>query len=283
MKKLKIDSNDEELSNLFHWALEQLQDDLHALHMPLIGIGVGMAGLINPDTGSIMQSIPLGIEKPYPFVQKVRTCSNIPVFIENDANCCCWDEMIRSQRKRSQNFLFVLAEDRFHSRESTSPRIGFAVGMGVVIHGKVLRGDNYSAGEFKSILWNSKNVNQFSIDDERISNPEKYPDTIYAVIHELASHVAFLVNLLNLSLVVLGGGIQKYGNKVLDAINQEIKKNYSYPDQGSCEVCFVDDGEYAVALGAGGLFLEHLFSVDPLGEDVSGKGYEMFQSLIAQP
>lgn len=281
VKTINTAEEEDDLKGLFSLAIDGLSDQIEKTGLKLIGIGVGLSGLIDPDRGLIMRSIPLDIDTPYPFIEMIEPIVKLPVLIDNDANCCCWDEMVRSHRERYENFLFVLAESRTHSRIQKEARIGLAVGMGLVIHGKVLRGSDYSAGEFKSILWQDQNTNQFSVPDSFIADPQTYQEAIEKITSELASHVAFLVNFLDLSLVVLGGDLQQYGSKLIETFEREIRRNWSYPNQGNCEVSFVNDNQYAVALGAAGMFLERLFSVDILEEERSDSpcGYELFRSL----
>jgi predicted NBD/HSP70 family sugar kinase len=285
-KKILLERENERLEQVFERALHILQKDINNTKMPLIGIGLGLSGIINPVTGEIIQSIPLDIHQKYPLAERISHLVNIPIFLDNDANCCCWEEMVCSGRDRHDNFLFVLAEDRFHSVSRESRRIGFAVGLGLVIHGEVLRGVDFSAGEFQSILWQPGNTSQFSFTDDIMAEPEKYPDAITATIQELAANVAFLTNILNVSRVVLGGGLEKYGNLPLKIFTQEIQKNWSYPNQGSCEICMVHNGEYAVATGAAAMFLEKLFTIPRATTDQENSetdeptGFELFQRLL---
>jgi hypothetical protein len=163
--------------------------------------------------------------------------------------------------------------------------MGFAIGFGIVIHGQVLRGADYSAGEFQSILWVPGNTSQFSISDTMMAEPEMYPEARTSTIHELAAHVAFLANTLDLSLIVIGGGLEKYGTEPLSILQNEIEKNWSYPDQVKCELCMVKNGEYSVASGAASMYLERLFSFSPIPVEIDAlpphklRGYELFQYL----
>ncbi|MBI9096507.1 MAG: ROK family transcriptional regulator [Sphaerochaeta sp.] len=267
MRSFLLQRENERLEQVFERALKDVRQDIEDTHMPLIGIGLGLSGIINPITGEIIQSIPLDIHQRYPLLERIRHLVDVPIFIDNDANCCCWEEMVCSGRDRYDNFLFVLAEDRFHSVSLESRRIGFAVGLGLVIHGEVLRGLDFSAGEFQSVLWKSGNTSQFSFTDDVMAEIEKYPDAINDTIQELAVNVAFLTNVMDVSRVVLGGGLEKYGDLPLQIFAQEIEKNWSYPQQGSCEICMVQNGEYAVAIGAAAMFLEKLFTVPRTSSD----------------
>ncbi len=283
-KKIVFEQSKEPLDELFFKAMEELSQEIEKCKLPLIGIGIGFSGLVDPEAGVIRKSIPLDIKTPYPFIEKVRERYQVPVLIDNDANCCCWDEMVSSNRNRSENFIYVLAEDRLHSRSKASSRISFAVGFGLVLNGELLHGYEYSAGEFKSILWKDGNTNQFSISDEIMAAPEKFPNAIKNTIHELASHVAFLSNVLNLSLVVVGG-LDHYGEEVLNIFSEEIQHNWSYKNQNIYKVCLAHNGAFAVSSGAAGMFLERMFTMRSSTATKEGihsslmSGYEMIRNL----
>jgi predicted NBD/HSP70 family sugar kinase len=285
MQQIALERDSEPLEQVFLKAMEVLGPAIAQTGIPLIGIGIGLSGLIDPVEGVIIKSIPLDIAAPYPLLDRIQPLVDVPIFIDNDANCCCWEEMVTSGRDRYDNFIFVLAEDRFHSVNRDSSRMGFAVGFGLVIHGEVLRGADYAAGEFQSILWKPGNTSQFSISDEIMAEIEKHPQAIEKTIHELASHVAFLTNVLDLSRVVIGGGLVRYGDSPLAIFSSEIEKNWSYPNQVNCEICMVHDGEYAVAIGAAAMYLERMFTLPAISAENTEdgteqlQGYEMFQHL----
>lgn len=286
MKKITLERNHNDLDTVFIKAFKEVGEEISSTGMPLIGIGIGVSGLVNPVTGEIIQSNPLDIYSPYPLLEKISSHVEVPISIDNDANCCCWEEMICSGRDRYQNFIFVLAEDRFHNIKKDSRRMGFAVGFGLVVHGKVVRGADFSAGEFQSVFWKPENASQFSISDDIMAEPEKYPESINETIQELAANTAFLVNSLDVSRVVLGGGIEKYGSRTIETFRKEIEKNWSYAHQVNCEICMVHNGDFAVAAGAAAMYLEKLFSLPALhveGSDAESSemsGYDLFQSLM---
>jgi predicted NBD/HSP70 family sugar kinase len=285
MRKIVLEEAPASLGAVFQETLKKLDDDIRSAALPLIGIGIGVSGIVNAREGIIYQSNPLDIRQPVAFYDEISGTVPVPVFIENDANCCCWEEMVCTSRERQPNFIFVLAEDRFHKVNRSDGRIGFAVGLGIVVNGTLIRGNDYSAGEFQSIFWKQGNLSQFSIDDGVMMHFDQHPEAIATAVQELAANVAFLANSLDVSKVVLGGGIEKYGSKVVNAIQQAIEANWSYPNQITCDVHLNEAGEYVVAAGAAAMFLEKLFSLPPLQVETAEEdpaelvGYDLFESL----
>ena len=141
----------------------RVREELRRSEVPLLGIGVGVSGVVHPENGLIRYSIPLQLEDPFDFRGQIAQGYDLPLFLENDANACAWGELAFHRSKRLRDFLFVLAEfrdvrDRSRYHEKT------AVGMGIVIGGRVHYGHSYSAGEFRSVFCTPECRGQFSLD-----------------------------------------------------------------------------------------------------------------------
>jgi predicted NBD/HSP70 family sugar kinase len=225
---------------------------------PLLGIGVGLSGVVNPQRALIRYSIPLRIEEPWDFQETVANGYDLPVFIENDANACAWGELAFQRSKRLRDFVFVLSEFRdVNGPRRPHERIG--VGMGLAIGGRVHHGRAYSAGEFRSVLCTPENTGQFSLSEEDSLRVVDDPQVFARFLRELARNVAMLVNTLNLEHVFLGGDIERFRERVAPVMSEEIQRNWPYADQVQCRVAFSSMGEKAVAYGAAGLVLQRLF------------------------
>jgi predicted NBD/HSP70 family sugar kinase len=211
---------------------------------------LGIAGIIDSGSGVIEQSNPLNIERETRFYEEIAGLLDVPVTIENDANCCCWGELAFRKTERHGSFAFVLGEFR-KGRTSGQEYWGVAVGMGLVLDGKVRHGEKFSAGEFKSILWREENSSQFSLSDDEARRIKDDAAVRSKVIRELSAHVAFLVNTLNLTCVVVGGEMAKYKDEIVEVLREEIRRNWSYENEVECAIEFAALGDLAVAYGAG--------------------------------
>lgn len=262
-----IDFRGRDPSETFLSLLEEVQKEARDIRLPLVGVGVGLAGIVDAERGVIVQSNPLTIREPLPFRAAVAERIGVPVLIENDANCCCWGELAFRKTARHRSFCFVLGEFR-KGRTTGEEYWGIAVGMGFVLDGKVYCGEDFSAGEFQSILWKPTNHGQFSVDDADSRRIKSDPAVLTGVLRELAAHVAFLVNILNLKSVVIGGELAGYREELTALLKEEIQRNWSFEDTVSCSIEFAALGENAVAYGAAGMFLEHFFSVPEVGDSL---------------
>ncbi|HEY9595465.1 MAG TPA: ROK family transcriptional regulator [Spirochaetia bacterium] len=254
---------------------------MEGLSLPLIGIGVGIAGIIDPYAGAIVQSNPLDIHERVDLEAQIATTRNVPVLIENDAKCCCWGELAFRKRERHTNFMFVLGEFR-KGRTSDPGYWGVAVGFAFVLNGRVYHGEDFSAGEFQSILWEEGNQGQFSVHDDESRRVKEDPAVRSRIFTELSAHIAFLVNTLNLTSVVIGGEIASYRQDLAATLQREIQRNWSYENEVRCSIEFAAFGDRAVAYGAAGMFLERFFSVPDVVETPERSAARKIGALYAQ-
>lgn len=244
----------------FRTVIAAVQGDIDAQSAPLLGVALGLSGLVDPYSGIILRSNPLNIFEPVEFRKEAEAFLNVPLLLENDANCGCWGELAAGGSRRLQNMLYLLGEFR-EPRAAKREGHTLAVGMGFVLDGHVRHGSHYSAGEFQSVLWRDGNSSQFSLRDKEILQSASDSGVRERVLRELAMHVGLAVNLLDLTSVVVGGDIVRDRDTIRAIFEAEIQRNWSYSNEVDCEVLFSDMGEYAVAFGAAAMFVEHLFSV----------------------
>jgi len=262
--------------------LDQFSHTLDELHpfineFNIAGISLGLSGVINTREGTIYHSMPFGIHSPYPLVEEASRMAGVPVLIENDANCCCWGDLAGQKSQREENSLFLLSE--FRDVDVHSPgRQSLAVGLGLILGGLVHYGKDFSAGEFTSVIRNGEGPGQFSLPPEILGRSWGDPKTVLPVIEEISRNIAFLVNVLNLSRVVVGGVLEEYSQQVRQSLSDCINASWPYGNTVSCQIEFSEYGEYTVAYGAAGFFLEQLFGL-PDVESPDGRGWQFLQNL----
>lgn len=263
-----IDLNSQTVVDAFVSIYRRFRPRLESFGMPLIGAGVGLSGIVNSAEGVVHASNPLEIFEPIHFYDEAarKIDLDVPVIIENDANCCCFGELVFQPTERHENFVFVLGELRKHSIKLDNYRI-MAIGLGIVLNGEVHYGTDYSAGEFRSVLHHEENVNQFSITDEEARRFLSDSVVDEKIITELSQNIAFLVNTLNLSKVVLGGPIETLRETIVPILERRIEQHWAYPNNVECAITFSRLGEMSVAFGAAAMFLEHLISIPEVSAD----------------
>jgi hypothetical protein len=240
-------------------ACAQLQQRARQIGLNLLGIGCGLPGIVDPVRGVLVQSIPLGVLDEEPIVQRLGPALGRPLFVDNDAHCCCWGELTCA-RDGAANFLFVMGEWRRAPHQVGA--LLTAIGIGVVLNRTVHYGRGFSAGEFRSVEWRPGNTSQFSLTDDQIAAARTDPALHRAMVRELARNTAVVVHILNLDRLYLGGSFDRQDLEIQAIFTEEIRRNWTYPTAPMCEVEFSTHGELAVVYGAAGLILERAFA-DP--------------------
>ncbi len=100
--------------------------------LPVIGIGVAVAGSVDSQGSGIVDSYQLGWNK-VPVGPTLRRILNLPVLVENNVNALAVAERLFGLGREFDNFLTVT--------------IGTGVGAAIVMDGAVLRGGSGGAGE----------------------------------------------------------------------------------------------------------------------------------------
>lgn len=123
----------EEIETTFKSIIEKYENDVDT-------IAFSTCGAVNNQNTGIVGSTG-NIAKEYPSM-KFQELSDKPVFVENDANCAAWAEY---KIGASQN-----------TTVSVMITLGTGVGGGIIINGKLLKGQNGAAGEMHFKMSNQK-------------------------------------------------------------------------------------------------------------------------------
>ena len=157
---------------------------------------------------------------------------------------------------------------------SDSLPTGPVFGFGLALKGTVHHGEDYSAGEFRSVFNPANSSCQLNLKPgERklfVSDPELRRRTF----RELAGNIALVVNVLNLKKVILGGFFHGFKESYEDIFREEIVKNGSYPDLVNVSVRLSAHGAFAVPFGAASFILEKIFNISgEFGSEFLSTGY----------
>lgn len=95
-------------------------------------IGIGTPGIANSSTGIIEYSCNLGFNNT-PMVEYIKSSTNLPAFIENDANAAAYGEYVAGAAKEAKDAVCIT--------------LGTGVGGGIVVDGKIYSGSNFAGAE----------------------------------------------------------------------------------------------------------------------------------------
>ena len=110
-----------------------LLDEARLPQTKLLGVGVGLAGIVDSRRGMLLTSPYLGW-RDLPLRDRIQEKLQVPVYVDNDVNTLTQSEKWFGSGQGVDNFIVLT--------------VGRGIGMGLVINGQFYRGANGGAGEF---------------------------------------------------------------------------------------------------------------------------------------
>lgn len=241
-------------------------------------IGIGNPGIVDREKGILLEANNIGFEN-VPAREYLREhIADVPVLVENDANCAALGEFYKAQN--SKNFVFVT--------------LGTGIGGGVIINGKLFTGANGAAGELGHIVthvngrqcscgrkgcWETyasvtgliKTTKEHRAEIKGISPDEEITGrTVFDLarkgdtaaerirdmwIEEISIGIVDMINIFQPDELVIGGAISKEGSVLLDPITDYVEKNAFSSDKiGRSKVVISRVGGDAGIVGAALLY-----------------------------
>lgn len=116
---------------------ELVEKLLAASSAPLLGLGIGTPGLVNPRAGIVRQAVNLQWQE-LPLRDLLESRFNLPVYIANDSQAAAFGEFVFGVGRNERNLILV--------------KVGQGVGAGIVLNGQPFYGDGFSAGEIGHVV-----------------------------------------------------------------------------------------------------------------------------------
>ncbi len=212
----------------------------------VLAAGVGAPGPADPEQGTISGAVNIGWPNGYPLKKLLEEAIELPVFIENDANCAALGEMWRGAGSGTGDVVCVT--------------LGTGVGGGVVSRGMIITGVNGSAGEIGHITVVPENgflcncgkkgcletvasatgiVNLYKAEGKEAPDARTVFEFAAAgdeaakrVIDRCAFYLGLAIgniaNTVNPAKVVVGGGVSEAGEALLLPLEQYVKQ-FTFP------------------------------------------------------
>ncbi|MEW5799599.1 MAG: ROK family protein [Bacteroidota bacterium] len=265
--------------------IKSLLNDTTFSETKLVGVGVGVQGLIDYKTNTLIvshnkkswegQSLSTELEKNF----------KVPVYIENDVKALTLCEYLLGAAKGVKNSVYVF--------------VGDGLGAGIMINGHLHRGFTSSAGEigytelepqsfykeqyplmyngqviFGQILTDANIVQSYKR-NARIQSSEELSVTAVAnramqgdqiarsIIEECTSLLSILcihlINTLNPEMIIIGGKLAQCCPLVIDLVREKIHKDLLSVPAEAVRIKAGAYGEGGIALGATSLVLFEMF------------------------
>jgi len=219
-------------------------------------IGVGVPGIVDPDTGIIYDIINLPAWETIPLRDILEGRYSIPVHLNNDANCFAKGEYIYGAGKAYNNFVGL--------------SIGTGLGMGIIIERKLHNGLFFGAGEIGMVTYKDSIIEYYvsSLFFERNFNATAKELSLLATqgdatalqaYREFGLHLGNAINNINYMIapeaIVLGGSISK-AFPLFKKSMEETLKTFAFPKQTEHLVIEVSGVNGIAVLGAAALCID---------------------------
>jgi glucokinase len=243
-------------------------------------VGVGVPGLVNPQTGRVVISSDLPSVVRGDLRAELSQATGLPVVLDNDANAGALGEFTVGAGRGSRNMFYVT--------------IGTGIGGALLLGGKLWRGASGFAGEFGHITIDSEGIECVCGNIGCLETVASAPNivrrtherlmrdstsslsrlglnknfTAADIAHEarggddfaammmartgrfIGTAIAAVINLLNPERVVLGGEVMDAGELILEPIIREAGRRSFQPCFESTQILAATLGHDAIPIGA---------------------------------
>jgi len=242
--------------------IERVVQDSNLSTQQLKGIGIGSPGPLDLKKGMILEAPNLPTLHRFPLKQTLESYFNLPVAINNDANC------------------FVLGEACFGSARHASivcgATLGTGFGCGIVIDRKIFEGSTGTAAEVWRSPYADHNFEEYGSARaitriyQQITDQEWEAREIFAFAQEndqdaiaawseygvhLGKILAIITNLLDPDIIVIGGSVSHAWQFFFNSMIENLHDNINQAPREHLQIVRAALGDNAGLLGAAALLL----------------------------
>jgi glucokinase len=272
-------------------AIDDKLVELNEKKTKLAGIGMGAPGPINYETGVVLNVVNLGWQDNFPLQESLHSLTGLPVAIENDANCAALGEMWNGAGKGTSDLVCVTLGTGVGGGVIANGNIvrGINGAAGEIGHitsipfggapcncgksgcletiasatGIVRLAENELAnpeykGQLAVIFSESGKVTAKDVFDSARNGDELANKVLNEVTFHLGFALANIANTLNPEMIVLGGGVSRAGDILLDQIKANFSKFTFSAARDTTNLSLATLGNDAGAIGAAWLIKNKL-------------------------
>ncbi len=275
------------LTGVIHRLIDQTDTSVH----PILGIGVGMHGPVDPYRGMSIFAPHLNLRN-VPIKQTLEQSLALPVEVENDVRVLTLGESWFGQGKGISDFICVY--------------VGAGVGAGIILQNRLYHGPSYTAGEMghatididgprchcgnngcleafvsesaiaaraaqairagaKSLVGDGAEGDRQQITADMVLRAAQQGDELAIRVladtgRYLGIGLANLINTLNPSRIILCGSVAKAGRFVLDTLHETVRRRSLQSPAQAVSIVTSELGPHAIEIGAATLFLHQMFT-----------------------
>ena len=241
----------------------EIMNDLNSLigkflNDKIAGIGIGVPSLVDPEKGIVYDATNIPAWKEVHLKEQIETKHNIPVYVNNDANCFVMGEKYFGKGKEYKNIVGLI--------------IGTGLGSGLVFNNNLYAGENCGAGEFGMIPFREHDFeyycsgqffeNVYGTSGEEIKQRAEYGDAeALRIFAQFGSNLGEAIKVIMLAvdpeILILGGSVSKSYEFFKDSMWESIRKFVFVHSSDRIKVEISETNNIAI-LGAAALYYASL-------------------------
>lgn len=194
------------------------------------GIGIGVPSVVDRKKGIVYDVVNIPHWKEVHLKELLESQFNVPVYVDNDANCFALGERFFGEGRNYENFVGLT--------------IGTGLGGGIIQQGKLLSDANCGSGEFGMLPYKdeileyfcsgSYFMNVWGIDGkEMYDRAMRKDDLALDAYRQFGEHVAAAIKMVVLTIdpemIVFGGSVAAAHTLFEDSMYENLK-NFAYPN-----------------------------------------------------
>ncbi|MEH7414139.1 ROK family glucokinase [Neobacillus drentensis] len=272
-------------------AIDEKLTEIGETKQKLMGIGMGAPGPVDYETGIILNVVNLGWKDNFPLKDSLEEATSLPAAVENDANCAALGEMWSGAGNGAKDLVCVTLGTGVGGGVIANGNIiqGVNGAAGEIGHITVIPSSGapcncgktgcletvasatgivrLAVEEIKNSHSSSKLGELFTLNgrltakdifDAARDNDRLAQKVLAEVSFHLGLALANIGNTLNPEKIVLGGGVSKAGNLLLESVKENFAK-FAFPAvRNSTEIDLATLGNDAGVLGAAWLIKNKL-------------------------
>ncbi|MHC0035920.1 ROK family glucokinase [Pseudoneobacillus sp. C159] len=274
-------------------SIDQKLEELDILKTKLIGIGMGAPGPVDTKTGVIYNAVNLGWNHHFPLRDVLEMETSLKAVIDNDANCAALGEMWKGAGNGAKDLVCVTLGTGVGGGVITNGQIvqgnsgaageighiasvpiggapcncgktgcleTIASATGIVRLGKIGIQDESVRSELKDIYHKTGKITAKDVFDMARNGDKISKQVLDEVSFHLGLAFANIGNTLNPEKIVIGGGVSRAGDVLLNPIKENFER-YSFPRvKESTEITLATLGNDAGVIGAAWLIKNNQLS-----------------------
>lgn len=225
-----------------------------------LGIGMGTPGTVNRKNGTVIGAYNLNWRALQPIREQVESSTGIPFFLDNDANVAALGEQWKGAGNNEKNVTFItlgtgvgggLVSDGtlIHGAVDAAGEVGhitvepggyectcgkkgcleqYASATGIVRLARDLAKEHSQESDFKKLVLNNDPVDSKAIFDAAKAGDEYANFVVDRFAYYLGSALGNIANILNPSTIVLGGGVSKAGEFLVEKVSKVVEE-FTFP------------------------------------------------------